>query len=268
MAQKSVNLSIVDTHAHLFFDRFDNDRAEVIENARNAGVAAIINVGIDVKTSRAVTEMAQEHETLFAAVGLHPNDANLAAPDYPDQLGELALNKKVVAIGEIGLDYYWDRCPKNIQRIEFRSQLDLAERLGMPVIIHNRDAWEDTLAILEGDYKNKTSGVFHCFTGTKEELKRVLDLGFFVSFTGVVTFKNSSALELVTKYAPLDRLLLETDSPFMAPVPFRGKRCEPAFVIRIAEKIAEAKNISMKDLAKTTNRNVKQLFGIDVAIPG
>ncbi|NOZ61740.1 MAG: TatD family hydrolase [Calditrichaeota bacterium] len=262
MAQKLANFPVVDTHAHLFFDRFDADRAEVIENASRSGVAAIINVGIDVATSRAVTEMAHAHERLFAAVGLHPNDANQAAPDYSDQLAELALNKKVVAIGEIGLDYYWDRCPKNIQRIEFRSQLDLAQRLNLPVIIHNRDAWADTLAILESDYKNKISGVFHCFTGTKDELKRVLDLGFFVSFTGVVTFKNSSALALASKYAPLERLLLETDSPFMAPVPFRGKRCEPAFVVPIAEKIAEARKMDFQELAQATNKNVKKLFGI------
>ncbi len=264
MAQKSANFKVVDTHAHLFFEHFNADREDVLENARRNGVAAIINVGIDFETNRAVVEMAESSDLLYAAVGVHPNDAHEAEANYPDQLAAFARQEKVVAIGEIGLDYYWDRCPKKVQQREFRRQLDLAKDLKLPVIIHNRDAWEDTLAILENEFQRSVPGVFHCFSGTKEELKRVLDLGFFVSFTGVVTFKNSSAIELASKYVPLDRLLLETDSPFMAPVPFRGKRCEPAFVVQIGEKIAEAKKMAFVDFVEATNENVRMLFNIDV----
>ena len=266
MAPKSVDFHLVDSHAHLFFDHFKDDLKSVIENAREHSVAAILNVGIDIETSRRVVEMAQNELLFYAGVGVHPNDAHQAPENYIDEVEQLAQNEKVVAIGEIGLDYYWHRCPVEVQKQKFCEQLDLARELNLPVIIHNRDAWQDTLGILESDYKSQVRGVFHCFIGDEQQLKRVLDLGFFVSFTGVVTFKNSNLLNLVANYVPLDKLLLETDSPFMAPVPFRGKRCEPAFVLEIAAKIAEAKKLTIEEIAEVTNENVTRLFGIALGI--
>ncbi|OQX95222.1 hypothetical protein B6I21_06550 [candidate division KSB1 bacterium 4572_119] len=262
MDQKSANVTFVDTHAHLYFDKFDEDRDQVIQNALDAGVTRIINIGIDLKTSRLAIELAEKYEHVYAAAGFHPNSSHQVKPDHWEQLNQLFARPKVVSIGEIGLDYYWDDSPAKIQKQVLVRQLEKAVELDKPVIIHNREAWGDILSILASDFKNKLRGVFHCFSGLEDEAKIVLDLGFHISFTGVVTFKNSKALTVAADFVPLDRLLLETDCPFMAPVPYRGKRCEPAYVPLIANKIAEVRGINVADLAFQTNKNVEELFGI------
>ncbi|MDW7681256.1 MAG: TatD family hydrolase, partial [bacterium] len=255
----------VDTHAHLYYDKFDHDRDLVINNAMLASVSTIINVGVDLKTSRQSLELAERYEMVYAAAGIHPNDSHLAQPeDHWGEIEHLFQHPKLIAVGEIGLDYHWDFCPPQQQKQALIRQLELAIEYDLPVIIHTREAWRDILSIINR-YRDQIRGVFHCFSGTAEQAKQVLDLGFYISFTGVVTFKNSAALKLVADFVPLDRLLLETDSPFMAPVPFRGKRCEPAYTPLIAKKIAEAKGIGLSEIALRTTENAQNLFQIKLS---
>lgn len=262
MAHESANTMFVDSHAHLHFDQFKNDRKLVIQNALAAGVKAIINIGTDLKTSRQSVNLAGRYDFIYAAAGIHPNDSQLVKPEQWEELKLLYQHDKVVAIGEIGLDYYWDVAEAKVQKAALIRQLDWAVELNLPVVIHTREAWGDVLSILAGEYRDKIRGVFHCFSGLEDEARIVLNLGYYVSFTGVVTFKNSKALKVAADFVPLDRLLLETDCPFMAPAPFRGKRNEPAYIPLMADKIAEAKKININQLAQQTNKNVETLFGI------
>lgn len=265
MVRKSNKPVFVDTHAHLDFDSFDNDRDVVIENARLANLGAIINIGINLDTSKKSIALAENHDLIYASVGVHPHDADEMQEEWWPEIIGLYSHPRMVAIGEIGLDYYRDYSPHDVQRKILLRQLDLAVERGLPVIIHTRSAWPDILPIVSSDdYRHKLRGVFHCFSGSKEQAKAVLNLGYHISFTGVVTFKNASALTIAADYVPIDRLLLETDCPFMAPVPYRGKRCEPAYVPVIAEKIADAKNISVSHLANHTTANTEKLFGVTI----
>lgn len=264
MEQKSVEILYTDTHAHLDFDQFDRDRDAVIKNAQLAYVSTIINIGINLDTSKNSIELAEKYEFIYATAGIHPHDSDEMESDAWDELAKLYKHPKVVAIGEIGLDYYRDYSPREIQSRVLLKQLDLAVKHRLPVIIHTRNAWHDILPIMTDQFRNRLSGVFHCFSGSEKEAKAVLDAGYFISFTGVVTFKNAQALSIAANYVPLDRLLLETDCPFMAPVPFRGKRCEPAHVPFIAKKIAESKKMSVAEIANQTNKNVERLFGIKI----
>lgn len=264
MEQKSVEILFIDTHAHLDFDQFKQDQDSVIKNALLANVSNIINIGINLETSKKSIELAEKYEFIYATAGIHPHDSSEMKSDAWDELVKIYKHPKVVAIGEIGLDYYRDYSSRDVQSRILLKQLDLAVEYQLPVIIHTRNAWQDILPIMTQQFRNRLNGVFHCFSGSEKEAKAVLNAGYFISFTGVVTFKNAQALSIAADYVPLDRLLLETDCPFMAPVPFRGKRCEPAHVPFIANKIAEAKKIDVAELAHQTNLNVEKLFGVKI----
>ena len=255
-------MTMIDSHAHLYFSDYDDDLHDVIMRANSEGVSKIITIGVDLETSEKSIKLADEYESVYAAAGIHPNDANSISADYTDQLIRFFDHPKVVALGEIGLDYYREHTPKHQQLKIFYEQLDFAIDLRLPIIIHNRNAWPDMLDALENSrYKSNLTGVMHCFSGDASIARRILNLGFYISFTGVVTFKNSKAADVI-KTIPIDRLLLETDCPFMAPEPHRGKRCEPAYVKLICTKIADVMNLSFDEVAEMTTKNTAALFGI------
>jgi TatD DNase family protein len=263
---------LVDTHAHLDFDKFDADRPAVIERARAAGVVAIVNVGADLPSSRAAVRLAGEYEGIYAAVGMHPHDARKLDGAALAELRELAQQPKVVAVGEIGLDFYRDLSPRDVQRRAFQAQLAWAARLGKPVVIHDRDAHDEVLAMLEDwaaglDHSPLAGrlGVLHTFSGDLTMAERAIDLGFYISISGPVTYHNARQLPEIVRALPLGRLLVETDCPFLAPHPHRGRRNEPAYVRLVAERIAELRGISLDDLAQTTTANACRLFGLAVA---
>lgn len=254
-------MMLVDTHAHLNMGKFEHDRADVIQRAQEAGVRFIIDVGNDLETSRLAVHNAESYDPVYASTGIHPHDAKQVGPSDLMEINELLLHPKVVALGEIGLDYHYDFSPRDKQGELFRQQLRLAQARKMPVIIHIREAMGDGLAILDEIGELIAGGVFHCFGGNAEDAVHVIERGYFISFTGVVTFKNFKKQDVVRK-VPLDRLLLETDAPYMAPVPFRGKRCEPAHVKQTALALAEILQISEEALSKATTENAVRLFGL------
>ena len=249
----------IDTHTHLDFDVYDEDRELVIQRAIENDVQGIITIGTDAKTSEQSVLLAEKYAAVFAAVGIHPTDCAQATEKDYELIAELAGHEKVVAIGEVGLDYYHMRASKEIQEKAFIRQIELAQKLNLPLIIHNRDSHEDLFAILTRTDAGRTGGVLHSFSGDEKFLEKVLLEHFFVSFTGNITFKKSTSDALV-KAAPLDCLLLETDSPFLTPVPLRGKRNEPAFVVHTAEKIAELKGLTLEGVGKVTSENAIKLF--------
>lgn len=249
----------VDTHAHLQWKSFDGDRENVLDRAREKGVSSIVNIGFDVAGSVKGVELAEKYEGLFATVGVHPHNAGTLNEKTVDTLRELSANPKVVGIGEIGLDYYRNLSPKNVQRKAFESQLALAEELKLPVIIHDREAHDDILQILL-EFKGKIKGVMHCFSGNKELAQRCIDLGFFISFAGNVTYPKACGLQETAEWIDLKKLLLETDCPFLAPQEMRGKRNEPSFLPLIAKKIADLKRMSVDDLAEITTSNAEEIL--------
>ncbi len=250
----------IDSHAHLNFEAFDADREAVLQRARESGVDKIIVPSVDLESSRKAVELAEHYPELYAAVGVHPEDAEKFSEEQIAQFLKWAGHPKVVAVGEIGLDFYRDYNPRDLQIRVFGRFVRLAKQTDLPIIIHNREADEEVLSLLaEEPELAGAPGVFHCFTGDVAFAKKVLDLGYFISFTGIVTFKNSNLRE-VLREIPLDRLLLETDSPLLAPVPYRGKRNEPAFVRFIAEEFARVKNLSLKEVAEITTQNARRLF--------
>jgi len=261
---------LVDTHCHLDFEDFQPDRLAVLERAGAAGVVRMLNPGIDIPSSREVLRIATEFAQIYAAVGVHPSSANAWTDASLDVLRSLALRPKVVAIGEIGLDYYRDRAPRPQQRNVLVWQLGLAAELGLPVVVHNRQSSEDMLELLAewqlGLCKAQASladrpGVLHSFSGDRRFAEGMLQHGFYLGIPGPVTFRNARELQDVVSWAPLDRLLLETDAPFMTPHPYRGKRNEPAHVRLVAEKIAELRGMIVDDVAEITTANAKRLFG-------
>lgn len=254
---------LVDTHAHLDFNDFAEDREEVISRARNNGIAYIVNVGSDLESSRNSVRLAEKYPFVYAAVGIHPHDADKLDDSVLEELEELASRKKVLAIGEIGLDYYYDNSPRDIQKEAFRKQAKLAEKVGLPFIIHSREADEDTLKILKDSYTGN-SGILHCFGSDLKMARECLELGLYLAFGGVITFKNAEELRRVVKEIPLDRILVETDSPFLTPVPFRGRRNESDYVRYVAEKIAEIKGMSIEELAKITSANAVRVYNLPV----
>lgn len=261
---------LIDTHAHLDFGQFDDDRNAVLDRAWQAGLIAIITIGIDLKTSRAAVALAEAHERVFATVGFHPHDAKRADAVALAELRELAQHPRVVAIGEMGLDFYRDRSPRDVQRRVFRRQLQIAAELGKPVVVHDREAHADTLEILQqwiaesqttfSEYR----GVLHCFSGNLALAQAVIELGFFIGVDGPITYRNARKLPDIVKALPLDRLLVETDAPFLTPHPHRGQRNEPAYVRLVAEKIADTKNLPLEEVAQATTANAKALFQLDV----
>lgn len=253
-------MELIDTHAHLNDNRFAHDVSEVIDRARQAGVKAIINVGYDLVSSGEAVSMASTYDFLFAAVGIHPHEASQVNEEAYQELERLAAGKHVVAIGEIGLDYYYNHSPHHVQQDVFRKQINLAKHLSLPVIIHDRDAHDDVLVILQEEGAREIGGVMHCFSGDTELARHCLDLGFYISLAGPVTFKNSQALAEVARFVPDDRLLFETDAPYLAPVPYRGRRNEPAYVRSVAEKVAELRGATVDNLSEQVLENAKRLF--------
>jgi len=250
---------LVDTHAHLQWASFNKDREEVISRARGVGVEHMVNIGFDVDGSREAIELATKHRGVYATVGIHPHEASRLNQNALNILRKLSENPKVVAIGEIGLDYYRNLSPRETQIRAFKTQLILAEELGLPVVIHDRDAHADILEILS-EFKGRTKCIMHCFSGSREMAEQCLKSGIYISFAGPVTFLDARKLHEIAKWTDLNKVLLETDSPWLAPQEVRGKRNEPAFLPFIAKKIAELKGISMDELAEVTTKNARDVF--------
>ncbi|MGI6092023.1 MAG: TatD family hydrolase [Veillonellaceae bacterium] len=253
---------LFDSHAHLDNVRFNDDLEEVIKRARENGVTGIINAGACMESSAASIRLAEQYDSIYAAVGVHPHDVKDIKPGDYDQLAEWTKHPKVVAIGEIGLDYYYNHSPKEVQHQALIAQIDVARQTGMPIIIHDRDAHGDVLQIIKKEAKGLT-GVFHCFSGSMEMMREVVAMGFYAAFGGSVTFKNAAKLPAIAAAVPLERLLLETDCPYLTPEPKRGRRNEPAHVKYVAEYIAKLRNMEFTALAEATTDNAKRLFGID-----
>ena len=253
---------LFDSHAHLDDNRFDADRDEAIQRAEQNGVTGIINIGADMASSARSVELAARHSGIYAAVGIHPHDAKDATDGDYEKIAQWAAREpKVVAIGEIGLDYYYDWSPRDVQQTVFIRQIDVARQVGKPIIIHDRDAHGDLLAIVKKEAQGMT-GVFHCFSGSLEMAQEVIKLGFYVSIAGPVTFEKSAKLKEIASAVPLDRLLVETDSPYLTPNPYRGRRNEPAHVRLVAEEVARLRELPLEKVAEVTTANVRQLFGI------
>ena len=250
---------IFDVHAHYDDEKFDTDREEVLSSMAEKNVICIVNAGTDIETSRKTLNYCERYDFMYGAVGIHPECADKLPQNYLKEIENMAMHEKAVAIGEIGLDYYWDGVPRDIQKKVFTEQLELAYKLSMPVVIHDRDAHGDTMEILR---KYKPKGIMHCFSGSVEMCREIVRLGMSISLGGVVTFKNARHSVEVAEYIPLDRLMLETDAPYLSPVPFRGKRCDSSMIMMTAERIAEIKGISVEELLKITAENACRMYGI------
>lgn len=249
-----------DTHTHLDDEKFDTDRDELIASFKGEGLALAVNIGANIKTSKNSIALAEKYDFIYASIGVHPNDTGDMCDEDLATLEELAKHKKVVAIGEIGLDYHYDEPDSQIQKIWFERQLLLAKKLNMPYVIHDRDAHADVLEIIKRvGYFN---GVMHCFSGSPEMARQVTDLGMYVSIAGQVTFKNAPKVQAVAQAVPLDKLLIETDSPYLTPEPFRGKRNNSAYVKYTAQKIAELRGMDVEEIAKITMENGKRFYNI------
>jgi TatD DNase family protein len=257
----NTNFHLIDSHAHIYYRDYVDDFDEMLQRAADSGVAAILVVGTDLESSRESVELAEKYPQLYAAVGVHPHDAGHVTDSCYDQIRQLALSSpKVVAIGEIGLDFYRDRSPRSDQERVFRAFLRMANELGKPVIIHDRDAHQQVLQCLREESCH--SGVLHCFSGDVAMAAETLNMGFHISIPGTVTYPANEALREVVRATSIDRMLVETDCPYLSPVPHRGKRNEPAYVRLAAERVAEIKGLSLDDVARITTKNVRDLFGI------
>jgi TatD DNase family protein len=250
---------LIDTHTHLHCEHFDNDREQVLEAAAAAGVARIIEVGYDLDSSRAALALAERYPQIFAVVGIQPNHAHEAPPGWLDGVRTLAAHPKAVAIGEIGLDYYRDYAPRDLQQRVFIEQLALARELGLPVVIHSREAHQDTADLLHTHARGQP-GVMHSFSGNWEHARACLDVGFLLSFSGPVTFAKATTLHEVARRAPADAILVETDSPFLTPHPHRGQRNEPAHVALVAQQIATLRQAPLEEVAATIWDNADRVF--------
>ncbi|MGG0029836.1 TatD family hydrolase [Bacillus safensis] len=254
---------LFDTHAHLNAEQYNEDLEQVIERAKSEKVEKIVVVGFDRPTITRAMELIEEYDFIYAAIGWHPVDAIDMTDEDLAWIKDLSQHEKVVAIGEMGLDYYWDKSPKDVQKEVFRRQIALAKEVNLPIVIHNRDATEDVVTILKEEGAAEVGGIMHCFTGSLETAKACMEMNFYISFGGPVTFKNAKKPKEVVKEIPSERLLIETDCPYLTPVPFRGKRNEPSYVKYIAEQIAELREISFEELAELTTKNAKKVFRIN-----
>ena len=257
------DFALVDTHTHLNDNKFAGSEAEVIARAKEAGVTRLINMGDTLQSSAKAVELAAAYEGVYAGVGIHPEEIYELGTADDEQLSAWTSEKRVVAIGEIGLDYYWEKDEEKraLQRRMFIHQLDLARQLHLPVCIHDREAHGDTMTILKKEGRG-LNGVLHCFSGSFEMAQEIDKMGWYIGVDGPLTYKNAAKLPEIVKKFPLERILIETDAPYLAPVPMRGKQNEPAFVRYVAEKVAEIKGISLETVAKQTSRNAEELYGI------
>lgn len=257
-------MRLTDTHCHLDFDRFDQDREKVIKNAIDSGVERFLVPGIDLDSSAAAIKLAEQYPEIYAGVGVHPNSGMTWQSGTLTQLRDLAKHPKVVAIGEIGLDYYREWTPHNIQKKIFNSQLELATEMKLPIVVHDREASQDLYQML-AEWKAQATnenglGVLHSYSGDSEQAKLALELGFYIGISGPVTFKNAQKLREVVKLLPEDKMLIETDAPYLTPYPYRGKRNQPGYVKHIAEQIAVLRECAPSEIGDQTTRNGKQLF--------
>lgn len=250
---------LIDTHAHLTMSEF-SDLTEVLERASAAGVSTIINASFDEESSQKSAELARNHENIYASAGIHPHHADRLDDDVMSTIALICDDKKVVAVGETGLDYFENPVPKEVQKAAFARHIGMAAEKGLPLILHGRDADADMLEVLSQEGRGRVKGVFHCFSGDPDYAKKVLDAGFMISFTGVITFKNAHIARETVKYVPMDRMMIETDCPYLAPQAVRGKRNEPANIVQIADKISELKNISFEETARITSSNAADFF--------
>lgn len=253
---------LIDSHAHLDDRRFDKDRDKLIKRLKEDDVDIVINPGADFLSSVKSVKMSEDYDNVYAAVGIHPHDAKSMDDETINVLRDLAKKGKVVAIGEIGLDYHYDNSPRDIQKKRFREQIKLAKELNLPIIVHDRDAHKDTFDIISDEFDGKLTGVIHSFSSSVEMAKKYIDMGFYISFSGPITFKKAKQPKEVAKEIPVDHILIETDSPYLTPEPHRGKRNEPLNVRYVAGMIAELKGISFEEVAKKTAENTKKLFNI------
>lgn len=254
---------LVDSHAHLDFHDFDRDRDEVLKRAQSCGLKLIINIGCDLQSSQKSIQIAEKYSIVYAAIGIHPHDAAKVSPDYLQILQEMAAHPRVVAIGEIGLDFYRNRSPRPLQKEVFRRQLQLAREVNLPVILHDRDAHDEVMAILEEEGLPEPGGVMHCFSGDLTLARKAIKMGFYISIAGPVTYPKNIKLCQVAAAVPADRLLIETDAPFLTPNPFRGKRNEPAYVTYTAEKVAALRGTTGERIGSLCLENTRRLFSIE-----
>ncbi len=260
---RKVTSKFIDSHAHLDDNRFNKDRDEIINLLFDNDIEAVLNPGIDLSSSKEALLMAEKYHHIYAAVGCHPHDSKHMNDDHMNTFKDMAENSnKVIAIGEIGLDYYYDNSDRDTQRKWFREQIRLAKELDLPYIVHDRDAHGDILKIMKEEYYDGVRGIMHCYSGSLELSKELLRLGFYISLGGPLTFKNAKVPKQVAREIPFDRLLIETDSPYLTPEPFRGKRNEPKYVKYVAEEVAKIRNISLDETAEKTRENFKRLFNL------
>jgi TatD DNase family protein len=262
MKRGSPFIMLFDTHVHLNADQFNEDLEEVISRALHEGVTQMVVVGFDRPTISRAMELAERYEFIYACIGWHPVDAIDMTEEDLAWIEELSSHEKVVAIGEMGLDYHWDKSPKDIQKEVFRKQIRLAKKVKLPIVIHNREATADIVEILHEEGAEEVGGIMHCFSGSPEVAKECIKMNFYISLGGPVTFKNAKKPKEVASEVPLDRLLIETDCPYLAPHPYRGKRNEPGYVKLVAEEIAEIKGLTFEEIALATTQNAKKVFAI------
>ncbi len=256
-------MELVDSHAHIDFPQFAEDREAMLERAKAAGVTALLAIGTGPGPEKldSALPFAEQYDWIYASIGIHPHEARQVTPEHLAQLSVLARHPMVIAWGEIGLDYFYDHSPREAQETAFRQQMALAREAKLPIIIHCRDAWPDCLQLLEEVWRpTGLGGILHCFTGTLEQAQRGLDAGFMISFAGNSTYPKTQSIRDVARDIPLDRILIETDSPFLAPQPYRGKRNEPAYVVEVARTLASVRNLSPEEVAAATSANFRRFF--------
>ena len=255
-------MNLFDSHCHLENGRFESDLPDVMARMEDAGVRRCILAGSDMETSEQIVKMTQQYANVYGVVGIHPHDAKTWTDDCAQQIADWTKEERIVGVGEIGLDYYYDHSPRDVQQEVFVKQLLLARQLDLPAVFHVRDAHGDVLSILRAHRNELPAGVVHCYSGSVESAREYLDMGFYISFAGPITFKNANKLLDAAAYVPADRILVETDSPYLAPVPMRGRRNEPTFVQYVAQKVAELRGVTAEEMAQTAFENTCRLFRI------
>lgn len=257
-----MTITLVDSHCHLNYDDFKDDFGDVLVRAKNAGVETLLTINTKISQAADLVKIAEAYPQIWASIGVHPHEVESEGVPTPDQLTILTQHPKVVGLGETGLDYYYEHSPKNLQQESFRNHIRVAKEIGLPLIIHSRMAEDDILKILDEEkiQEMQKPGVIHCFSGTRKFAEETMKRGFYISISGIVTFKKADELRDIIKDVPLGHLLIETDAPYLAPIPMRGKRNEPAYVVHTAQAIADIKNISLNELAQATSQNFFDLF--------